>query len=1310
MQKSKYVGIGVSAGGLIALKELLPLLPTQDNITYFIAQHLDQNSKSHLAQILSSYTELRVHTIKENHSFKPNSINIIPPGYNLFCKEDTLILKKISPTEHLPTPSADKLFTALAECKKEDSIAIILTGTGHDGSKGIKQIKRYGGTTIAQTTIEALYQDMPQNAIDTGFIDYVLPVKQIAYELTLIANNTIQPLSKIIKLLREKEHFSTEKYKDETISRRLERRMVLTETKTMDEYLEYLNTHDDELHILRQSLLIGVTEFFRDPKAFESLKEELLIYLEKQPHKYNFRASSIACSTGEEVYSLAIILDEVQEELQKEFEISIFATDINDVALDIARKGFYPQKSFEKMDKKRLQKYFKAAGEGYQVSPSLRSQIIFSHHDILSDQPIINQDLIVCRNFLIYINPAVQTELFKVFYHSLKEKGLLFLGSSETTLVSADYFKEIVHQDRIYQKQKSTKPLTIPSRYFANRRKTDKENFTPHIKKPNKTPQIEAEITHTIFEMFSANTIVISPDFSIVYKKGELPFLKIPDGFVSLNIIENLHEDLRYDVAKLLREVFASEQTRSTKFIELRLEDEKKVFIKVTASWLEEKNEEPHILLYFQELTPEQLQFSGEGSSLADESDVIANLKTQIKTLQDDNSDILNQIESSEENMQLLYEELQSANEELQSSNEELETSNEELQSSNEELHASIVNEQKLQKNLSLILESTYDGIIGLDIEGRHTFVNQAALTILGYTEEELLGKNAHAIWHHTKADGTKYPFAECTMHNGLTHGKRVQQKDTFWTKKGVAIQVQVSQSPLIEDGTIVGAVLSFHDITKESALAKELYLQEHLYKMTFEEADIGIAHASLDGHWKNVNNYFCNLLGYTKEELIKLTVLQVTYPEDRHTDKEMQQNLQNNKQSSYHIEKRYIDKNGDIIWVNLAVVLLKDEFGKPLYFLKIIRDITQLKLLMYQLEVEKNKFQTILEFAPIPIMLYSQESGKLLFFNQFFKQITGYTLEEIPTIEHLIDKLYTNMTSKKNARTYYNHPLEQDHVEHTITTRANESRVGILNAVKLEESSFTGTNLYLIAIVDITEIQKKDELIIAQSRQAAMGDMLAMIAHQWRQPLSVISMVSNNIQMQIELEENIDSDALKNFLTTVNEQTQYLSHTIDDFRDFFKPDRQKEHISIDELIQKLLHLVDKSLQNNNITLKYPQNTGIELYTYQNQLLQVLLNIINNAKDAIKERNINDGHISIKIKEENKNLTITICDNGGGIDAQVLDKIGEPYVTTKSKNGTGLGLYMSKVVLRKHLKGSLSWSSDTHGACFIVSLENIPDE
>ena len=1444
MKSSVYVGIGASAGGLKAFEKLVGLLPSDKGYVYIIAQHLDPNKRSSLVKILSHHTTMPVWEIDEECKFLPNNIYIIPSQYNLVIKKHRLRLEKVPKVPHIPTPSIDKLFESLALYKKEHSIAIVLAGTGHDGTLGIKKIKENGGVTIAQSPKEASHKGMPQSAIDTQNIDYILSLEQMAENLSSIvfakehSQSTVihdmpDQLKIIQKLLAEKENLNIKKYKNETIMRRINKRMILVCAKTLDEYLAYINTHPTELHLLYQNILIGVTTFFRDKKAFKTLERELFLYLKDKPENYELRVWSIACSTGEEAYSLAILISEIGKQLNKTFDLHIFATDIDDNALEKARTAIYTQESISEIDKNLLDEYFTYVDGGYKVIESIRKQIVFTHHNILSDPPFINQDIISCRNLLIYILPEVQQEIFTLFHYTLKEHGILFLGSSESTLLSMKYFTSLNSEYKIYTKEKLKNPPKISSHYFSKHLEEKNDSSVKQIDK-TQSLNIEEQISDAVFDFFAPSCIVIDKDFSIIYKKGELPFISMPDGFVTLNLLENLDKTLLYDVRRLLSSVFASRQVQTTKFIEVALSSSQKTFVRVIAYPFNAINSTSMILLYFQQLDAQDLQFNTSELILPNESFVIKNLTTQLAQAQEDNHSLLDELTISKENMQLLNEELQSSNEELQSSNEELETSNEELQSSNEELHASILNEQILQKQLSMILNSTQEGIIGLDINGNHIFVNDATVRILGFSKDELIGKNAHKVWHHTKPDGSHYPFEECKLHHELINARSLRAEEVFWKKDGTPLEVEVLQNPIIEDKKVAGAVLSFHDvteqnrlkkeaehehrlaelymnvigtlvmtldlngnitminkegckllglqqdeaigknfidnfipekirseikgifnsiasgekqivahykntivdtnnqehlvawtnnfikdingnitgvitsgidITKEEKLSQKLFEQEHLYKLTFEEADIGIAHVSLDGKWIDTNEYLSNILGYTKDEFKKMTVSQITYSDDINTDKRMMKQLLDRHKNSYHIEKRYIHKNGNIIWVSLAVVVLKDDIGKPLYFLKIIRDISQLKLLMYQLAMEKDRFKKIIEFTPIPIMLYT-EDGEIILINRVFRESTGYTHKELSTINNLIQKLFMHQdeTTIEKLKEYYNNPITKEIQQQTIITKSGEKRTGILNAVKLYNTDVNNKNLYLIAIIDVTDIQNKDELMIAQSRQAAMGDMLAMIAHQWRQPLSVISMVSNNIQAQIELEEEITPDSMNQLITTLNEQTQYLSHTIDDFRDFFKPDKVKETLSVGTILEKLTSLIQKSLENNYIKLELPTVVDVKISTYPNQLVQTLINLINNAKDAIKEHTPTNGLIRITIGTEKDEVIIGVCDNGGGIDPSVKDKLGQPYVTTKSKNGTGLGLYMSTIIVSKHLGGRLYWESDNVGSCFYIAL------
>ncbi len=1436
MKNFVYVGIGASAGGLQALQKLVATLPKTLNYVYIIAQHLDPNKKSTLSEILARASDLNVQELTKSTKFQANHIYIIPTGYNLVCTKHHLELKKNTASQHLPTPSVDKLFEALALCKKQDSVGIVLTGSGKDGTKGVETIKKYSGITIAQAPKEAGCKSMPNSAINSNNVDYILTLDEISEGLSNSLYTKLPPQFKEIQhLLHEEKKLPIEKYKNETILRRINKRMLLLNIQTLEEYQTYLRNRPQELDILHQNILIGVTQFFRDKEAFKALEEQLYLYLKDTTENYDLRIWSIACSTGEEAYSLAILIDKISQKLHKTFNLQIFATDIDEIALNKARSAIYSKTSVENIDKKTLRTYFTPIDGSYKIIEKIRKQIIFTRHNILNEPPFINQDIISCRNLLIYLLPETQQEIFTLLHYTLKENGILFLGSSESTLVSPRYFTALDSQYKIYFKEKLDNPPKISSHYFKKHLE-NKHAVTQSAINQKDDFNLEHSLKEATFNFFAPNTIVIDTNYNIIYKKGELPFLKIPDGFITLNILDNIHKSLRYDLNRVIKQALHQQSLQVTKFIEILLNDDDKVFIKIIVTPLHRNDKNPLLFLYFQQLHANDLQFNTNALNLPDESLMIKSLTTQLAEIQEDYHKLSDELFLSKENMQLMNEELQSSNEELQSSNEELETSNEELQSSNEELHASILNEQILQKQLSQILNASQDGIVGLDIHGNHTFVNNAALKILGFTKDELIGHNAHTLWHHSKEDGSIYPFQKCTLHNHLLDKKSIRTQDLFWKKDGTAIHVEVLQNPIIENRVVTGAVLSFHDITekiklaklvehehklaelyinivgtlimtldldgnitlinkegasllglsvdatigrnwfnnflpadtvdevkkvfdsivsgkksiilhhtnkiidihkqehliawtnsytkdtqgkitglitsgidisKEEALSKKLFEQEHLYKLTFEEADIGIAHATLEGKWLDTNEYMTQLLGYTKNEFQQMTVEQITYKDDLGSENKMLQELLKQEKESYHIEKRYIHKNGSIVWVSLSVVLLKDEEEKPLYFLKIVRDISQLKLLMYQLESEKNRFKKIIDFTPTPLILYTEDE-EIILVNKTFEENTGYMQQELPDIATMIKKLFKDKNHKEllQIKKYYKNPVRKTEEQQEIVTKFDEKRVGILHAVALDVQENISKKMYLIAIIDITDLQKKDEFMIAQSRQAAMGDMLAMVAHQWRQPLSIISMLANNIRLQKELGNEVSEDDINHLITGLNKQTAYLSHTIDDFRDFFKPDKMKETVSLNSILQKTMTLVGKSLKNNNIKLTHELQEEIILTTYPNQLMQILINLINNAKDAIKDNNINDGLIQISATQKKKNLIINICDNGGGIDKSVLDKLGQPYVTTKSKNGTGLGLYMSIIITSKHLGGKLHWENKEKGSCFYITLPN----
>ena len=455
-----YVAIGSSAGGFEALSELVTCLPRKTGFFYFLAQHHARAQKSVLAELLGRKSTIAVTLAKEGMLLKPDMLYVFPPELKILVVKNKPTVVKSESSSSFPLPNADILFSELCSIKNSKTVAIVLSGTGSDGTKGMKVVKESGGVTIAQAPQETMFDGMSTSSINSDTVDYILSIMEIGDKLSQLSVafnddsyvNQENSFISIVKLLHNAKGLDLSRYKEETINRRVEKRMTLLRLETIEEYSRYLKSNPQEIDFLHQEVLIGVTEFFRGVEAFEALKSTVrkkLVLLEEYSE---FRVWSVACSSGEEAYSLAIILSELSRELRKAFYFKIFASDIDEVSLEKARLGEYKTEAFSHMDKETLSRYFVKNEHGYKVVKELRDLIVFARHNFLNNPPFINMDLISCRNVLIYLKRFSQKDVFSLFHHSLKNDGTLFLGLSESILNGSDYFNALDNKNRIYKK------------------------------------------------------------------------------------------------------------------------------------------------------------------------------------------------------------------------------------------------------------------------------------------------------------------------------------------------------------------------------------------------------------------------------------------------------------------------------------------------------------------------------------------------------------------------------------------------------------------------------------------------------------------------------------------------------------------------------------------------------------------------------------------------------------------------------------------------------------------------------------------
>ena len=732
------VGIGASAGGLEALQKLLTALPSNTGFPYIIVQHLSPDYKSLLSEILGKYTDMPVIQVEDGMEIKPNSVYVIQPGKNMRLSNGKLLLSSQKERElNLPI---DMFFRSLAEEARHRAIAVVLSGTGSDGSNGIKAIKENDGMIMVQDFDSAKFDGMPRSAMRTGIVDVQLSPEKIALELmhiSIAASKTPQPLKtereidealmkKVYIILKKICNINFTHYKQTTILRRIERRMMLTHKETLTEYVDYLYESPDEVKTLSKEVLIGVTNFFRDPDFFQVLKNKAINdILIRSTADEAVRVWVAGCSTGEEAYSIAILFSEAMETLQIRRTIKIFATDLDVESVTIAGKGIYSDSIIESVSAARLSKYFSRQNNSYVVNREIRKMIVFSPHNVFQDPPFGRLDLISCRNMLIYFQPVLQNDLFNIFHSSLKNDGYLFLGKSEAIGAYTEAFPVVDAAAKIFSHRSDVKIMGAKAVPFFQTTYLDDEfnseiddRFSRRVT-PAEIGIVEEDVIDTsLLEQFMPACIVVNEKNEIVHTYGESGnYIHFSIGKFSSILFDIVTEALKVPVSTILKESREKHLKIQYKNICFMGEHEQCV-INLTAMPIGKQvhDKENLYAIVFSEIS----QRGESENAVPYDIDRIASQR--ITDLEQDLGEVQGKLDRSIAEQECVNEELQAANEELLTANEELQSSNEELQSVNEELYT--VNSEYQQKlselaemndDIANFLSSTLIGIIFVD-------------------------------------------------------------------------------------------------------------------------------------------------------------------------------------------------------------------------------------------------------------------------------------------------------------------------------------------------------------------------------------------------------------------------------------------------------------------------------------------------------------------------------------------------------------------------------------------------------------------
>jgi two-component system CheB/CheR fusion protein len=713
------VGIGASAGGLEALGIFFSHMPTETGMAFVIVSHLDPTHVSLMPELLQKQTKMEVTQVEDGMNVEANKIYIIPSQKDMAIIHGSLqLLDHVSP--HGLRLPIDYFFRSLAEDQGEKAICIIFSGMGTDGSLGLKAIKEHMGMAMIQDPVSSKYDGMPRSAFETGMADYILPPEKMPEQLIKYVNqadrhggrlplpreeNASEALKKIYILLRSHTGHDFSSYKQNTILRRIDRRMNVHQISDMSQYVAYMQRHVNEITQLFKELLIGVTNFFRDPDAFQCLKNEVFPkILQDKPGGYTVRVWVPGCSTGEEAYSVAIALRETMDTLNKNFNVQIFATDIDAESVDKARSGRYPESISADVSPECLERYFVKEDSVFTIRKNIREMLIFAPQNIIKDPPFTRLDLICCRNLLIYMNPALQKKLMPLFHYALKPGGCLFLGSSETIGEHVDLFSAVHKKWKIFERRETR---------YANHAVI---NFPTS---PNKevSPCMQAEkhqevkmselIGKIMLEDYAPPSVIINEKGDILYIHGRTGrYLEPSPGDAALNVFEMAREGIKGDLFAAVRK--ATTRKKVVTHADLTVKDNGGFrFVTVTVRPIREaKTMQGLFLVVFEDVTAhheeEREKQKGKGSKRSQKR--VEDLERELLYTRESLQTTIEELETSNEEMQSSNEELQSINEELQSTNEELETSKEELQSVNEELVT--VNNELQGKNEELIKTS----------------------------------------------------------------------------------------------------------------------------------------------------------------------------------------------------------------------------------------------------------------------------------------------------------------------------------------------------------------------------------------------------------------------------------------------------------------------------------------------------------------------------------------------------------------------------------------------------------------------------
>lgn len=1315
--KFSIIGIGASAGGLEALKLFFDHVPSNFLHSFVIVQHLSPAHKSLMKELLEKNTSLPIFEVKHEMHLAPRSVYLIPPGKNMILKDRALLLSNKPESGELNMP-INIFFDSLAQEEKSNAIAVLLSGTGSDGTKGAQRIHELGGVVVAQSSEESKFNGMPISAIQTGVVNYVTSAAKMPGIIARFVNEqrktTIereldrkpQLLEKLLHHVETITLFNFGYFKKPTLIRRIAKRISLGGFQGFENYFSHVLEHKKESLLLKSEFLISVTEFYRDTEVWSYLKGKIVPAIIKKKKKGDtLKFWSVGCSTGQEAYSLAdMVSQELLLQRHTTLHVKIFASDASQENINFASKGYYSKSAVKNLSQAQIGRMFDKIDGKYLIKDHLRQMVVFSAHNVLVDPPFGKMDLVMCRNLLIYMNKEARANIIGTLQYSLNIGGIMVLGKSESIGVHKDSFQELNSKNRVFKNLKVSKSL------YAQKVSLEGTRYNPtvnHAVGPSSNTFAKYELIEVLNkclpQILDLSFLLIDQHFKIAEAVGNFSkYLQLPQQGFSTDLFDLVPEHMRAPLNVGFNRAIQTGEKVKVEGLKTLSDDAKlitDILIFPKAALTDEPNNK-HLLVFMPREQKETEAHVIKGLMESTKGEHITHLETELKDARHALVRLQHELEIRNEELQTSNEELLATNEELQSTNEELQSVNEELYTVNAELNQKVHDLAEANAHINNILKSSNVNTLFLD----------SGLNIRKFTP----GILEH---YNISIEDAGRPLSAFT-HNFGTIGDNLLENSKEVMKRGVPFQKEMKDlkgrwflkriSPFYDaKNSITGVVITFVNITGLKVAEQALRDSEKEYKELFDNAPDMFVAVNENGHITNCNNEVLRKLGYdTLNDVIGKHLLDIHHVTDV---EKFKKDFEEVKTKGYLKDVLYllIKKSGGKFPVRVNAKALFHEDGSLKTIYGSWRDVSRLLKMEHQIKDKNMAFEQVIENTMAGFWDWNiPENTEYL--SPSFKKMFGYEDHEMESSPESWQKIIHPDDLDGVYEVFDKHVKSKGKIPYDNEVRyyhKNGSIVWVWCKGKVIEWDKDDNPVRMVGShIDITALKNYEKELRQSNHQLERFAYVA--SHDLQEPLRTITDFTGLLQE--EYQEVLDDNA-EVYMDYIIQASNRMGQLVKSILAYSKIGNKGsfEMCDLNAIVKDVKNDLLLRIKESNATIRLPDfpmvwGNAVELHS-------LFLNLLGNAlkfidKDRIPQINISIKHLSHKVE-------VSVMDNGIGIAQENQEKIFDVFKRLHNLDeyeGTGIGLAHCKKIVALH-GGKLWLTSDLgKGSSFHFTLHTKP--